>query len=281
VNGADLGMSLRELRKTSGKEAKAVARSALMSASKLSKIENGRVTPTVVDVDRILNAIGVSDAVKAAYLEAARAGATEVMAWRLIRRMGYHRNQRDIQALDEQMRLMRLFQSALVPGLLQTPEYMRAVLRRHEPSEEELTRTAAVRLERQRVLYDTAKDLRFILTEPVLRWRILPAAMMAVQVDRIIAVSRLPNVDVRVVPLKAGQHDFASHSFIVRDDRLVTVETVHAHLTVTDPRDVERYVRKFEGFAAVSLSGDAMRELAATIRDEFLTERERDLPPNS
>lgn len=65
MNRGELGAALRALRQASGKEAKAVARSAVMSASKLSKIETAKAAPSVVDVERILTAIGVSDEVKA------------------------------------------------------------------------------------------------------------------------------------------------------------------------------------------------------------------------
>ncbi|WP_435838605.1 helix-turn-helix domain-containing protein [Streptomyces achromogenes] len=58
MNRAELGSALRTLRQASGKEAKAVARSAAMSASKLSKIEADSVVPSVVDVEQILTAIG-------------------------------------------------------------------------------------------------------------------------------------------------------------------------------------------------------------------------------
>lgn len=245
-----------------------------MSASKLSKIETGKVSPTVVDVDRILTAIGVSDDVKAEYMGAARAEATEATAWRLIRRLGYHRKQQQIKALDDSTKLLRLFQPSLVPGLLQTPEYVRAVFARRGLTEEQLSRVIAARLARQQSLYDTTKTLRFVITEPVLRWRLVPPAMMAGQLDRIVSVSRLPHVDIRIVPLAAPQSDVPAHSFVIRDDRMVTVETVHAEVVVTNPRDVEVYVRKFDGFVGVALPGDEMRSLIESIRDEFLREQE-------
>ncbi|MGW0900426.1 helix-turn-helix domain-containing protein [Streptomyces goshikiensis] len=239
MNKTELGAALRALRQASGKEAKAVARSAVMSTAKLSKIENGRVAPSVADVDRILSAVDVSAEVKA-----------------------------------ESMTLLRLFQPSLVPGLLQTPEYVRAVLQRKGLGEEQLSRTIGARIERQRVLYDTDKALRFIMTEPVLRWRILPAAMLAGQVDRIVSVSRLPNVDIRVVPLDAAQTDVPGRSFVIRDDQMVTVETTHAEMVVTDPRDVALYVDKFDRFSNVALSGSDMRAMLGRIRDELLREQE-------
>ncbi|MEV2251346.1 helix-turn-helix transcriptional regulator [Streptomyces sp. NPDC050147] len=275
MNRSELGAALRALRQASEKEAKVVARGAVMSASKLSKIETGKASATADDVDRILTAIGVSDDVKAEYMDAARVAATEATAWRLIQRAGLHKAQRQLQALEARMTLLRLFQPALVPGLLQTPEYMRAVLSRHDDLTEDTVRqTVSARLERQEVLYDEGKTLRFVITEPVLRWLIVPPMVMVGQIDRLISVSRLPNVDVLVVPLAGPKHDIPNHAFVVRDDRAVTVETVHAEVVVTDPRDIALYVAKFDGFAADALEGDDMRALLTSIRDDLLQQRE-------
>lgn len=274
MTNGELGAALRALRKASGREAKAVARGSVMSVSKLSKIETGKLTPSVADVERILTAIGVSDEVKAEYLEQARAEKTEATAWRLIQRMGLHRAQEQVRALEAQMTRLKVLQPALIPGLLQTPEYIHAILSRHGLTEDVLNKTTRSRLERQRVLYDAGKDLRFIITENVFRWRIVSPARMAEQVDRIISLSRLSNVDVGIVPFAANQNDIANHAFVIRDDRTVTVETVHAEIVVTDPRDVAEYVEKFERFSAVALHGDEMREMLEELRNELLREKE-------
>lgn len=273
MNRGELGAALRALRQASGKEAKAVARSAVMSTSKLSKIETGRAAPSVADVERILTALGVSEEVKAEYMAAARAQATEATAWRLYRRLGFHRKQEQIRALEESMTLLRLFQPSLIPGLLQTPEYVRAVLSSTGLGEDTLDRTVAARIARQSVLYETGKDLRFVITEAVLRWRLLPPLMMAGQLGRLVSASRLPGVDIRVVPLSAPQRDAQGHSFVIRDDRMVTAETTHAEVMVTDPRDVVLYIGKFERFAALALADDAMRDFVENIRDDFLEEQ--------
>ncbi|MFD4632246.1 helix-turn-helix domain-containing protein [Streptomyces sp. NPDC058284] len=275
MNRSELGAALRALRQASNKEAKVVARGAVMSASKLSKIETGKASATADDVNRILTAIAVSDDVKAEYMDAARAAATEATAWRLIQRAGLHKAQRQLRALEARMTLLRLFQPALVPGLLQTPEYMRAILSRHDDLTEDTVRqTVSARLERQEVLYDEGKTLRFVITEPVLRWLIVPPMVIVGQLDRLISVSRLPNIDVLLVPLAGPKHDVPNHAFVVRDDSAVTVETVHAEVVVTDPRDVALYVAKFDRFAADALKGNDMRALLTSIRDDLLQQRE-------
>ncbi|WP_340559032.1 helix-turn-helix domain-containing protein [Streptomyces sp. GSL17-111] len=274
MNRAQIGAALRTLRLTSGREAKAVARRALMSPSKLSKIENARLAPSATDVERILTAIGVSDEVKAEYTEAARASATEATAWRLLKRSGLHKGQEAARALESQMSTLRLFQPSLVPGLLQTPEYIRSILQRHCLSTDSLTRTVNSRIERQAVLYDQTKLLRFIITETVLHWRIVSPPMMAAQLDRISSLSRLAHIDIRIVPLQIQQDDIASHAFVIRDDTLVTVETIHAEIVATDPRDVNLYVDKFAGFERKAIAGEEMRELLEHTRNEFLREQE-------
>ncbi|MFG2113229.1 helix-turn-helix domain-containing protein [Streptomyces sp. NPDC048718] len=274
MNRPNLGAALRELREASGLEAKAVARGAVMSRSKLSKIETGSTAPSVTDVDCILTAIGVSDEVKAEYMAAAREATAEVTAWRLVRRLGYSRKQQQIQAVESQTTQLRLFQPALVPGLLQTPEYVRAVFARRDISEAQLERTIGARLARQNILYSEGKTFRFIITESVLRWRIVPPLVLVGQLDRLISVSRLPNVDIRVVALSTRQTDFPSHSFSIKDERTVTVEMVHAEMVMTDPRDIALYVSKFERFGENALSGDAMRSLIESIRDDLLREQE-------
>ncbi|KAB8170999.1 helix-turn-helix domain-containing protein [Streptomyces sp. 3MP-14] len=274
VNRTGLGAALRELRETSGLEAKAVARSAVMSRSKLSKIENGHTAPSVTDVDCILTALGVSAEVKAEYMAAAREAATEVTAWRLVGRLGYSRKQQQIQALESSMSLLRLFQPSVIPGLLQTPEYVRAIFAGTPLSQEQLERTIGARLTRQRVLYAEGKRFRFLITESVLRWRIVSPLMMVGQLDRLVSLSRLPNVDIGVVPFSARQNDFPGHSFVLKDDRMVTVETEHAELVVTDPRDIALYVDKFDRFSEVAVHGDEMRTLVTGIRDAYLREQE-------
>ncbi|MFB7673590.1 helix-turn-helix domain-containing protein [Kitasatospora purpeofusca] len=270
----DIGSALRELRQAAGKEAKAVARGAAMSPSKLSRIETGKAKPTTIDVDRILTAIGVPDAVRAELVETARREATEAVAWRFLRRAGFHHHQDSIRAVEAETEVQRVFQPSCVPGLCQTPEYVRAVLAPKGLTPDVLARTTAARLERQSVLFEPRKSFHYLITESVLRWLIVPPAEMALQLDRITALSRLPNVHIGVVPLSARMTEVSSSSFIVYDSRLVIVEIPHAEISTTDPKDVDLYLARFRRFEQVSLTGDAMREMLAHLRDEFLRQRE-------
>ncbi|KAB7849230.1 helix-turn-helix domain-containing protein [Streptomyces mobaraensis] len=271
-----LGTALRALRDASGQTGGAVARRASMSASKLSKIENGKVRPTVQDVDLILTALGVSGDAKEQFLAAARAAATEETAWRVLRRMGPWKHQRTIQAIEAGTQTLKLFQGQLIPGLLQTPEYASAVLGLPPAlPEESRARTVTVRMERQATLYDRDRSFHFLICEHVLRWLISDPLIMALQLDRLVSVSRLPNVSLGVVPVGPRMPDFPMTCFSLHDDRLVIVETFHSEVTTRDPRDVQLYADTFERFGAVALYGDDMRTLVESVRNAFLPQQER------
>lgn len=270
MNETSLGTALRDLREASGKQAKTVARGALMSPSKLSKIEGGTLTPSTNDVERILTVLDVPDEIRTGLIQEARRAATEATAWRIYRRSGLHKHQDEIRAIEAQTAVMRLFQPSAVPGLLQTPEYIRGILRSRRLSDEELERTLGARLRRQEVLYDQAKAFRFVITESVLRWRFLPPPMMAAQLDRIVSASRMPNVEVGVLPLSADVALLPGTSFVLFDARLVSVEVPHAEVTTRDARDIEIYAERFERFRSAALLGSEMMPLVEGIRDGFL-----------
>ncbi|WP_018654031.1 helix-turn-helix domain-containing protein [Actinomadura flavalba] len=274
LNSLDLGPALRELRLASARQANSVARGASMSKSKLSKIENGRVQPSVVDVDLILKVLDVPDEIRMEFLNAARAAVTEATAWRLYRRLGFHKHQQEIRAVEAGTRLLRLFQPSVVPGLLQTRAYIRRMLERFALSPDVLAGSIAARLERQATLCAQDREFRFLITESVLRWEMLPPVMMAEQLDRLISVSRLSNVSLSVLPMGGPKPDAPTSAFVIFDRRLVTIEIPHAEITTRDPQDIQLYLQKFAGFEQIAVTGEAMRNLVQDIRDETLRERE-------
>jgi transcriptional regulator with XRE-family HTH domain len=246
-----------------------------MSAGKLSKIENNKVLPTVQDVDLILTALGISEEAKEHFLAAARSEATEATAWRLVRRLGPWKHQKTIQAIEASTTVLRLFQGQLIPGLLQTREYASAVFSLPPALPDETrAKTVAARMERQGVLYEPARSFHFLICEHVLRWLISEPMVMALQLDRIVSLSRLPNVSLGVVPVGPRMPDFPMTCFSAHDDRLVIAETFHSEVTTRDPKDVELYLDVFERFAAVAVYGDPMRALVEGIRDGFLPQQE-------
>lgn len=262
---SDLAAALRSLRAESGLTAATVARRAGMSTAKLSKLENARTLPTVTDVERVLTALQTPRSVRQELMVLAQAAVTEQRAWRVYQQLGFHKKQVEIAAVEAQSSQVRVFQPAMVPGLLQTAEYVRSIFDgRHDLSPEERDRTVNSRLRRQSVLYDGSKKFSFLVCETALRWRTVTEAAMANQVDRIISLSKMPNITVDVIPFDGLKPDFPMAAFCVFDNRLVTIETFHAELSTRDPKDVELHLNVFR-----DMSGVALRESDARI---FLTE---------
>ena len=202
-----LASALRDLRRASGLSGERLARRCHMSQSKVSRIENGRLLPSVVDVGRILRALGVDQATSGELLSLAHAANSEYQDIRASVRRGLHHRQRELAALEADTREMRQFLPTLITGLLQTPEYMRAAMDTPvEPAAGDTTTSIALKLERQAILHDKSKHFEFLLTESALRWQLCEPSVMAVQLDRLVSLSRLPNVRIGVLPfgIQAG-----------------------------------------------------------------------------
>ncbi|MFE6055969.1 Scr1 family TA system antitoxin-like transcriptional regulator [Kitasatospora sp. NPDC056446] len=255
-SNSDLAAILQELRKRAGLSGVQLARRVSMSQSKISKIETGRVTPSLVDVELILRALDAPADLIAHVRALARIANTEWQDARALRRKGLDRKQVELATLESGTSRFRYFLPTMITGLLATPEYIRASL---APFPGDHSKTIAKKLERQAVLFEPAKHFTFILTEQACRWPLLPAQAMAMQIDRLASVSRLPNVRLGVIPM-AGHMPWAPlNVFTVYDESLATVEVSTGALVFRDPRDVQEYLDEFLTFEGYSLWGEEAR----------------------
>lgn len=241
-----------------------------MSTAKLSKLENNRVPASVADVERILTALEVPDPARTRFLDLARSACSEQRAWSVYRRLGFHKKQREIAAIEAQATDVRVMQAAMIPGLLQSEDYVRSIFSGDASlSEGERERTIKSRLQRQGVLHDHKKNFYFLLTESALRWTTLPKASMAAQINHIISLSSLSNVAVGIIPLNGVKKDFPISSFCIFDRRLVTIEAFHAEISTRDPRDIDLHIGVFNDFSSHALGYDASREELRSISGEY------------
>lgn len=267
----DLAGALLRLRRASGLSGERLARRCGMSQSKVSCIETGRLLlPSVVDVEQMLTALGVDGAIQRELLVLARVANTEYQDIRLSVRRGLHHRQRELAALEQSATEIRHFLPAVITGLLQTPEYMRAAISTPvDPVVGDVNKAVAAKLERQAVLHDRGKRFTFLLTESAIRWQLCPPAVMALQLDRLVSLSRLPTVSLGVLALDCPVRDGAYHTFVTYDRRLVTAELFTGQLVMRDPKDVDHYRDLFNFFSGKALWADEARTMASTIADEF------------
>lgn len=231
-----------------------------MTQSKISKIETGRTVPSLVDVELILRALGVPAELAQRVLDLARVANTEWQDVRALRRKGLEKKQVELAALDQSSSEIRHFLLSMLNTLLGTPEYIRASLA-HVPGD--TTKAVAKKLERQTVLYDESKAFTFLLTEQAVRWAVLPARAMAIQMDRLISVSRLPNVRLGVIPLGKYIPESPLNTFTLYDHSLSTVETETGIVILRDRRDIQRYHEIFAMYETHALFDEQARERIA------------------
>lgn len=255
---ADLGVLFRDLRKRAGLSQVRLAQRCNMSQTKLSNVETGRAGPTLVDVELILRALDATPAETAEVMSLARLTQTEWQNKRTSRRRGLEKRQAELAGLESEATVLRYFLPAMVTGLLATPEYVSASLS-GSPGDKSVT--LARKLERQTVLYDTAKSFTFLLTEQAVRWPLLHRAGMAVQVDRLISLSHLPNVRIGLLPIDSSTCRGPMNTFTVYDHRLTTVETFTGRIVFQDARDIVEHLRVFGTYEHLALFGDAARNL--------------------
>jgi transcriptional regulator with XRE-family HTH domain len=269
-----LARALHDLRKASGLSGDRLARRCGMSQSKVSRIETGRLLPSVVDVEQMLTALGVNDTTRNELVALAHVANSEYQDVRASVRRGLHHRQRELAALETNATHVRHFLPALITGLLQIPEYMRAALNTPiEPATGDTAQAIALKLQRQGVLYDQTKHFEFLLTESALRWQLCEPAIMAVQIDRLVSLSWLPNIHIGVLPLSMQIADGAYHTFVTYDRRLVTIELFTGQLVLRDPKDIDHYRALFDFFSGHALWADDARSVLSMLADAFRTHK--------
>ncbi|TDU04752.1 helix-turn-helix protein [Streptomyces sp. 846.5] len=253
----DLASTLRELRKRAGLTGDRLAQRCAMSQSKISKIETGRVTPSIVDVERILRAVDAPAGMVQEVTALARMANTEWQDVRASWRRGLEKRQSELAALENEARQLRYFLPAMITGLLATPEYARASLE-HAPGD--TSKAVARKLERQAVLYDSSKSFTFILTEQAVKWTVVQSHAMAVQIDRLASLSHVPNIRLGVIPYGTLVPRGPMNTFTVYDDRLATVETFTGRIVFQDARDIAQHLDLFAEYEALAMFGEPARE---------------------
>jgi transcriptional regulator with XRE-family HTH domain len=259
-----LATALRDLRQSAGLTGVEAARRARMSQPKISKLETGRLLPSVQDVQALLALYQATPAAREDLLALAGRLHATIESNRTILRRGAARMQARLGELEHEATTLRYFSPVVLPGLLQTAEYMRRVFSL-ELSGAELARTVAARQERQQILYDTSKSFTFVITEAALRWGFCPNDVMAAQASHIASLSTLANVEVGVIFLGSAIGDIPLHGYQIFDDRLASIELEHAVVTVADPRDIATYLRLFATMSQAAEFGQAARSRLAVI----------------
>jgi transcriptional regulator with XRE-family HTH domain len=272
VRRRQLMTELRRLRDEAGLTQDDVARRLDWHPTKVMRIETGRTAPHPNDVRVMLGLFGVTNPEQVAALVKLAQDARQRGWWYSYRDVLLNRYEFFI-GLEAEASSIRNFELAMVPGLLQTEDYARALISGGpmELDATEVDRRVEVRVTRQQALdRDERPQLWVIVDEAAIRRTVGGPAVMRGQLEALVTAADQARTTIQVVPYSAGAHPGQLGPFVIlgfpepSEPEVVTMETAGGNLYVDKPEEVRLYTTAFDHLRAVALSpGDTRAMLRA------------------
>lgn len=272
-----LGAHLRRLREAQGISRETAGYEIRGSESKISRMELGRVSFKVRDVEDLLTLYGVDDPEERDGLMAKAREANEPGWW--------HRDGdilpswfQSYLGLESAATLIRSYEIQFIPGLLQTADYARAVilLGHADAKTPEIDRRVALRMKRQELL--TADDpprLWCVIDEAALRRPIGGIGVMRDQIAALIKAAKRKNVQIQVIPFATGGHAAAGGSFsILRFPEqdlpdVVYIEQMNSALYLDKREEVDYYAEVMNRLGIEARPPARTPEILGQILEDF------------
>ncbi|WP_445401671.1 helix-turn-helix domain-containing protein [Streptomyces sp. LE64] len=270
-----LGRSVRQLREQAGMTLRAAAKRFEWSETTMWRIETGRSPVRALDVQMMCSVYGADEAATNALMDLAREAKTP--SWWQTFGDTVPVEFDVLAGLESAASRIDTYESDVMPGLLQTADYVRAVVRTvlpHAPSEDIETRVR-FRMARQAILTGTRPPvLRAALSETVLRRPIGDDQVMAAQLAHLVYMAGLPHISLRVIPLMAGAHPgaiagafvvmrFPSPTGGVGEPTTVYGDTFTGGYYHDKEAEVTQYTAAFEGIWSAAQDEDVSRRILA------------------
>ncbi|MER7456206.1 helix-turn-helix transcriptional regulator [Micromonospora sp. NPDC126480] len=262
-----LGIALRQHREAAGLTLEAAADEINSTRSTLSRYENAQTLVSPATVRALLTLYGVAPDEVAAAVQLAKDARKP--GWWVSYSYLLDRRTIDFIALEAEATGIANFEPSVVPGLLQTADYVRGVMRGgpHTLPDDEVEQRVQFRLDRQQRL--TAPDppiFDAIIDEGALLRPVGDRTVMEAQLQHLLKMGELPNVTVQVIPLAAGYHRGTRGSLHIlefadpEDPIIASVETVAGQMVLDRPGDLRTCTKIMEHLRSVALSPAASRD---------------------
>src|SRR6476660_1753669 len=278
IRSRELGEGLRRAMHNAGLTGKDVARLLDLSPSWVSRLISGKRNVTAVQASAFLAVCRAPSAERERLLELCDEQHTP--GW--FQQHGSRLPLQFVTYIDHENKAVAIsyFVSTLVPGLLQTGDYARALLKEagRVPADEIDARVAA-RLARQSLFSrDRPARFTFYLHEFVLRLPVGGPAVMVDQLQQLERLSRRAYLTLRVVPAVLGAHAATAGSFILMEfaefKPVVYLESETSSLFLEKPVEIAAYQDILESLAQTAMGEGESRELIATLATELSADRE-------
>ncbi|SUA76359.1 Uncharacterised protein [Nocardia otitidiscaviarum] len=258
----DLGARLRGIRVAARLRGYQLAEQAGWHPAKVSRIEHGTQSPSEEDLAIWCRITGTENEYPD-LLATLRNISAAWMEWRRIVGHGYSSHQRQISGMEDRAELLRGFDPQVFHGLMQTPDYARALMAAGMAflnTSRDLDAAVAARMKRQHVLHEGRHRFYFLIGEQALKTTVGTNDVMAEQLQHVLALMDLPRLVFGIVPATSPFFRRTT-DFVLYDRRKVLVETITAESAITQPREIALYEKVFNGLAEQAIHGDAAREL--------------------
>lgn len=236
--------------------------------SKVSRLENGKQTPTPDDLRKWSEATGHPEAYDE-LLARLRGFESHIRSWRRQLASGHKAVQDTHLTAHADTTVFRGWESSMIFGILQTPDYARSVFTRYaelQRSPRDTEEAVRSRMKRQEALYDSSKRFHLLLWEAALRALICPPPVLAPQLDRLAGAVGLDTVELGIIPLSATLKIPPATAFWIYDDRQVIVENWHAELWIDDESSVDTYLRTWKTLRESAVYGAGAHNLINSAR---------------
>lgn len=269
-----LAAELRKLRGEAGLSREDVVESTGINVATLYRIEHARVRPQPRTLRTLLDTYRVGEARQAELLALSREAAQR--GWLQAYESELPEQYTTYIGFEDEARSVWNYESLLLPGLLQTEDYARAVVRGGLPeaSHDEVERLVEARMARQAVLTrDNPVKLWAIVDEAALRRRVGGPAVMNAQLHRLIQTAEVPAVTLQVIAFDAGAHPGMPGSFAIikfpgdEDPDVVYIDSMAGDLFLETEPEIQRFTLAFEHLRAVALSPADSQALIASIAE--------------
>jgi Domain of unknown function (DUF5753)/Helix-turn-helix domain len=271
-----VGARLRRLRNDKGISREQAGTAIRASEWKIHRLENGQVGFKERDIVDLLQFYGIDDPAEVATIVNLARDANAPAWWQQFGDVVPHWFRAYID-LESAATVIRVYEGNFVPELLQTEDYMRAMIAGTlgDGSRTELEQRVALRMTRQGLLtWDNGPWLWAVVDEAALRRRVGGRKVMHTQLQRLIEIAELPSVTLQVLPFSAGAHPAMASAFtILRFAEPALPDVVYVeHLTnalhLDRREDVEQYLHVMESICVRSEAPDKTVEtLSAMLRE--------------